>query len=196
MTIRDKISGMLENCGMFPTMAEKVMDFVVEKYEWGFEGISWDTQCDYPKVIPYIILGSIKPLVLEYLREHHPKAWFLPMFLPDVEREAFMQTPTNYPLPDKGLGYTIPKEMGWGKMIEIMERHGAIPGDWQHFMQDCDTEIAGHFVPEVCECPHCGSRELETGRFDPEGMVNKVECLSCKSEWLDVYKYVGIDLNP
>ena len=110
--------------------------------------------------------------------------------------ETVQEELKNNPLPDKGLGYTIPKEMGWGKMIEIMKRHGAIPGDWQHFMQDCDTEIARHFVPEVCECPHCGSRELETGRFDPEGMVNKVECLSCKSEWLDVYKYVGIDLNP
>jgi predicted Zn-ribbon and HTH transcriptional regulator len=98
----------------------------------------------------------------------------------------------NNPLPDKGIGYTIPKEMGWGKMIEIMERHGAIPGDWRHFMQDCDTEISEHVVPEVMNCPSCGSNDLVSGKIDLEFLTCPVECNKCGHEWNDVYKYVGI----
>lgn len=50
-----------------------------------------------------------------------------------------------------------------------------------------------HVANEGCQCPRCGSTEIEGGSIDlADGRATQPQyCLSCDAEWDDVYLFSG-----
>jgi hypothetical protein len=44
-------------------------------------------------------------------------------------------------------------------------------------------------------CPNCGSGDMEGGSWDSDGgsVWQRVECLSCRSAWTEVFELVRFD---
>jgi transposase-like protein len=56
--------------------------------------------------------------------------------------------------------------------------------------EQIDQYVAG----DGLSCPHCGSQDLEGGRFasDGGGAFQRVDCHGCKASWVDCYSLTGI----
>jgi hypothetical protein len=80
MTVKEKIMGMLEDMGMFPSQAEAVLELAILELDKN-TGLNWTDKADaYPPLIYNIALGLIKPIALEWIEQNIPQAWFKPMF--------------------------------------------------------------------------------------------------------------------
>jgi len=61
----------------------------------GYDGFKGDPN-DYPAIVWVMVYnGIVKPIVLEWIDENYPKAWFRPMYLPKEEQDKFIKT-NNY----------------------------------------------------------------------------------------------------
>jgi hypothetical protein len=84
MNVRDKTEHILVDLGMFQQQAQKVMDIAIPKINTISEDyqIEWDNDCDIYEDEMYVFLFSIvKPVALEWIEEHVPKAWFKENFV-------------------------------------------------------------------------------------------------------------------
>ena len=61
-------------------------------------------------------------------------------------------------------------------------------------MKLTDEQKAKYVVNGGVHCPHCGSDDLESSTIDLDCDMATVyvQCLDCKSDWYDEYKFVGI----
>jgi len=55
--------------------------------------------------------------------------------------------------------------------------------------------VAEYINQDGCYCPYCGSENLDTEPMEFECRTQKITCLDCHEEWLDVYELVGILVN-
>ena len=84
MTVKEKIEQILVDLGMFQQQAQKVMEIAIPKIDAISEDyqIEWDNYYDIYEDEMYEFLFSIvKPVALEWIEEHVPKAWFKENFV-------------------------------------------------------------------------------------------------------------------
>ncbi|MFZ1787194.1 MAG: hypothetical protein WAT92_02745 [Saprospiraceae bacterium] len=83
MTVKNKLSNMLVEYGMFDSQAEKVMEKAMPELNSLVEdySISFNRPSDeYPKPIYDVLFLAIKPIALKWIEENIPMAWYKPMF--------------------------------------------------------------------------------------------------------------------
>jgi hypothetical protein len=79
-TIREHVIYFLVRNGMFVDDAEKVFE-IYKQEDDGCMKERWDDKmCGYPPQFEATIMLGINRIVLKYIEEHMPKAWFRPMF--------------------------------------------------------------------------------------------------------------------
>ena len=77
---------------------EQLRPFIVEEMdkiakEVNYNGWTYDRSVDeYPAIIQFFLKEPVRKAVLKFLQEHHPQAWFLPMYL-SVEEQRAMGLP-------------------------------------------------------------------------------------------------------
>jgi hypothetical protein len=101
MTFKDKIKKVIQTANtkddlMFDSMVEEVLPSVIEAVNeqallLKYDGFTWDRPAsEYPDMIYGMLFMTIKPVVLNYLKENHPEAWFLPMYMDKEEQDVFL----------------------------------------------------------------------------------------------------------
>ncbi len=82
----------LQNGGMFPDMAQAVVDSVVEGEESSAMAGRWmDDPAGYPAMMYNVLWMLVKTYALTYIDKHAPQAWFRPVFLPVSEQTKFLE---------------------------------------------------------------------------------------------------------
>lgn len=92
-TLADEVKTSLINKGLFPTQIDDVFPLIVNneamaefKYRWN------DKTSDYgPAPIVATMMMVVDPIVLKYIDDTCPQAWFRPMFLSGSERTKFIE---------------------------------------------------------------------------------------------------------
>lgn len=100
ITVKQKLTNMLIERGMFESQAEAVMNLALPTLNKQAENvngtemqdnievpvapyvITWDAPAtDYPSVMYALWFASIKPIALKWIDENKPQAWFREMFV-------------------------------------------------------------------------------------------------------------------
>lgn len=77
---------------------DELRPYIVEEMdkiakEVNYNGWTYDRPVDeYPAMIQFFFEEPVRKAVLKFLQEHHPQAWFLPMYL-SVEEQRDMGLP-------------------------------------------------------------------------------------------------------
>jgi hypothetical protein len=91
-TFLSKFRQDLENGGMFPDMAQAVLDSVVEGEKSSSMAGRWmDDPAGYPAMMYNVLWMLVKTYALTYIDKHAPAAWFRPVFLPVKEQMSFLE---------------------------------------------------------------------------------------------------------
>ena len=84
MTIREKLTKMLTENGMFDSQAEEVMKLAEPRIKELVDDYDLDlnrSSDEYPTPIYAVLFLSIKPIALEWIEKNIPLAWYKPMFM-------------------------------------------------------------------------------------------------------------------
>jgi hypothetical protein len=84
MTVKEKLTNMLIERGMFLPQANEVMELAVPKLNDLVEDYSVSlnsNSTDYPQVIYNVLFMSIRPVALKWIDDNLPQAWYRDMFV-------------------------------------------------------------------------------------------------------------------
>jgi len=87
MTTREKFEQIIFNHGVFESQAKAMMDFAIPKIDAKMDAqevqkLTWHLDADgYPNALyATVFMIYIKPLVVEWIDENLPLAWYRPLF--------------------------------------------------------------------------------------------------------------------
>jgi len=82
VTFREYFVAKLQDNGFWPDDAVKLMDDIIKKNESPAMEGRWDENAEgYPHVMKTVLwAGDVRPAGLEFIKAHHPQAWYRPMF--------------------------------------------------------------------------------------------------------------------
>lgn len=88
------LHGELEQNGLNADQIDDIFKLINDDAEFMPEFIGrWHEPTDaYPPMMKVLVWHSVKILVLKYINDNCPQAWFRPMFLPLEEQEEFMNS--------------------------------------------------------------------------------------------------------
>ena len=84
MTVKEKLTNMLIERGMFLPQANEVMELAVPQLNDLVEDYSVSlnsNSTDYPQVIYNVLFMSIRPVALKWIDDNLPQAWYRDMFV-------------------------------------------------------------------------------------------------------------------
>ena len=92
MTFQEHIRLQLLANGLFESMVEEVMPIILNHENFkGTMDTRWNENVDnYPEMMKGLNFMAVKPIVLEWLEENHPEAWFKPMFMNEEDAKAYL----------------------------------------------------------------------------------------------------------
>jgi hypothetical protein len=92
MTFYQLIEKMMADNGMFDTQIKECMPRMDEHEALELmRGRMSEDQSAYPAPMANMILMNAKIVILEYIDEKCPEAWFRPCFLPQDQQQQFMK---------------------------------------------------------------------------------------------------------
>ena len=98
MTTKERLVWKLQSCCMPDSLINDIMDHCIPKINnlirdyW----ITWERpDNEYDNVVHNMIWSLAKPLVYEWLNEHHPQAWFKPLFDDDEMKKIIEEQNTR-----------------------------------------------------------------------------------------------------
>lgn len=92
MTVKEKLVGMLVDCGMFDEQAEEIFKLAVPALNMAANPGAKEVEArynipfdrpwtEYPTVLYGMWFDVIKPIALKWIDENKPQAWFREMFV-------------------------------------------------------------------------------------------------------------------
>lgn len=81
MTINERLISYMEERGLFTDQAEIILDrFKNLESSKALDGRWNDTETGYPEALMTSIIVSLNHVVIEWINEHCPKAWYRELF--------------------------------------------------------------------------------------------------------------------
>jgi hypothetical protein len=88
MTIKEKLKKMITSRGMFESQFDQVFPLIEAELlsftsRASINPIDWEDSAEsYPEILYKVIWVTSSPIILKWIDENCPNAWFRPMFAP------------------------------------------------------------------------------------------------------------------
>lgn len=93
MTFYEYVKQELLTSGMAIPMTEELMPIIMEHKS--FESTMnnrWSDDIDcYPVMMKALTFSLVKPIVLEWIEQNHPEAWFKSVFMSEADRKLLFE---------------------------------------------------------------------------------------------------------